>query len=247
MRFEDGLGLLADLDEVRCARLGHGAVQRVGGRGDADQDQHDQAHALLPVVAAMRERDAGAGQDEQAANPPRRRRRALRLRVERGNAHEQLHRHQEQGGEHESDERAEEQRLAFGEVRSHVGLVHVGDLQVRHGEEDHVRLLDGLGRVVHLQPFLLGDGARGASGIKPDDHPHPAVLEVERVGVALGAEADDRAGLGGEQGEVGVFVGVNFGGHGGKNAECRMQNAKVRGWKWRWLNGKNQAARRISF
>ena len=63
------------------------------------------------------------------------------------------------------------------------------------------------------EALLRRDRARRAAGIQADDDVHAAVLEVERVGVALGAEADDRAGLGGEEFEVGVFIGVNFGGH----------------------------------
>ena len=62
----------------------HRAVERVGGRHHADQDQHDQPHAFLAVVRAVREADARARQDQDAANPQRRRRGALRLAVESG-------------------------------------------------------------------------------------------------------------------------------------------------------------------
>ena len=48
-------------------------VHGVGGGNGADQDEHDQAHALLSVVRAMEETDAGACQQQQAANPERRR------------------------------------------------------------------------------------------------------------------------------------------------------------------------------
>ena len=48
-------------------------IHGVSGRQDADQDQHDQSHALLAVVRAVPEADAGAGQHQQAANPQRRR------------------------------------------------------------------------------------------------------------------------------------------------------------------------------
>ncbi len=47
----------------------HRAVQRVGGRQRADEDQHDEAHALLAVIGAVEERHQAAGQDQQAANP----------------------------------------------------------------------------------------------------------------------------------------------------------------------------------
>ena len=43
---------------------------------------------------------------------------------------------------------------------------------------------------------------------------HAAVLEIQRVGVALRAEAEDGEGFAFESCEIGVFVGVDFGGHG---------------------------------
>jgi hypothetical protein len=41
-------------------------VERVGGGDGADEDEHDEAHALLAVVGAVEEADAGAGEDQQA-------------------------------------------------------------------------------------------------------------------------------------------------------------------------------------
>ena len=61
-----------------------GVVERVGGGDGADQDQHDQPHALLPVVGAVEEADAGAGEHHQRANGPRRRLIVLGRFVERG-------------------------------------------------------------------------------------------------------------------------------------------------------------------
>ncbi len=51
----------------------NGVVQRISGRHGADQDQHDQTHALLSIVRAVGEADAGAGEDQQPADPERRR------------------------------------------------------------------------------------------------------------------------------------------------------------------------------
>ena len=67
--------------EIVCARgtqfldrcLAGAQIHRERDRQNADQDQHDQSHALLAVVGAMREADAGAGPDQQQANPQRRR------------------------------------------------------------------------------------------------------------------------------------------------------------------------------
>ena len=68
-----------------CTSLrGDCVIQCVGGRHRADQDQHDQAHALLPVVGTVEEADAGAGEHEKRANGPRRRCAALRRLVESG-------------------------------------------------------------------------------------------------------------------------------------------------------------------
>ena len=61
------------LDEGLDLARGHRAVQRIGGRHGADQDQHDQAHALLAVVRAVEEADQRAGEDQDAADPQRRR------------------------------------------------------------------------------------------------------------------------------------------------------------------------------
>ena len=43
-----------------------------------------------------------------------------------------------------------------------------------------------------------------------------AVLQIQRVGVALGTEANDGEGFVFQYAEVGVVVGVDFGGHRGK-------------------------------
>ena len=75
---EDVGRLLRDGDEVLRLLGGDGVVQRVRGGDRADQDQHDQPHALLSVVRAVRKADAGAGENQQRANPEWRRLGALR-------------------------------------------------------------------------------------------------------------------------------------------------------------------------
>ena len=80
---EDLLGLLGDGGEGLDLAEADRVVEGVGGGHGADQDEHDQAHALLAVVGAVTEADAGAGEDEQGANPERRRLGALR-RLDRG-------------------------------------------------------------------------------------------------------------------------------------------------------------------
>src|SRR5262249_4512488 len=74
--------------ELLDPRIRHGAVQGISGRHATDEDQHDEAHALLPVIRAMGEGHAGASQDHDGANPQWRRRGAFGLLIERGIVHE---------------------------------------------------------------------------------------------------------------------------------------------------------------
>ena len=73
MAIENVSRLLRRSDEVLHLRGTDGVVQRVSRRHRADEDQHDQAHAFLPVVGAVEEADAGAGKHHQRANGKRRR------------------------------------------------------------------------------------------------------------------------------------------------------------------------------
>ena len=43
-------------------------VQRIGSRYGPDKDEHDEAHALLAVIGAVAEADAGAGEHQQGAD-----------------------------------------------------------------------------------------------------------------------------------------------------------------------------------
>ncbi len=110
---------------------------------------------------------------------------------------------------------AEEQRLALGEVRLDVLLVGGRLLGVGQRDEDHVARGCTASAVSKTsKPFSSATVTRFAAGIEADDDLDAAVLEVERVGVALGAEAEDGAGFAFEDAEVGVFVGVDFAGMG---------------------------------
>ncbi len=46
--------------ELLYLALGQSAVERIGGRHGADEDEHDQAHALLAIIRPMEEADQGA-------------------------------------------------------------------------------------------------------------------------------------------------------------------------------------------
>ena len=108
----------------------------------------------------------------------------------------------------------EQQGLALGEVRQDVLHVDVRLLHVGQSDHDHVGATDRLGGIDDLEAVLLGDGAGLGARVEADDDLAAAVLEVQRVGVALGTVAEDGERFVGEHAEIGVFVGVDFGGHG---------------------------------
>ena len=112
LRLDDLGGGVRGRDERRRLRFRQRAVQRIGGRRDADQDQHDEAHALLAVVGAVEERNAGAGEHQQPADPQRRRRVGGRRGVERRRADEEFHHQQQQGREDEAEQRRKQQGFA---------------------------------------------------------------------------------------------------------------------------------------
>ena len=60
-------------DEILYLVVADRMIQSIGGGNRADQDQHDESHALLPVVGAVSKAHTGASQDQQAANPEGRR------------------------------------------------------------------------------------------------------------------------------------------------------------------------------
>ena len=88
-------------------------VQRVGGGHGADQDQHDEAHAFLAVIGTVEEADAGAGEDEHAANPEGGRFGALGRFVEALVLDDGLHEQEEEGGEKEAKDRRKQRDLAM--------------------------------------------------------------------------------------------------------------------------------------
>jgi hypothetical protein len=106
----------------------------------------------------------------------------------------------------------EHQRVARLQVRGDAGLV---DRLLRGvGQQDHhdLRGLGRLGHRQHLEPRGLRLLPRAAALVEPDDHLDAALLEVERVRVALAAVADDGDLLALECAEVRVLV-IEDGGH----------------------------------
>jgi hypothetical protein len=104
---------------------------------------------------------------------------------------------------------AEEEEVAAGDPVADLGLPDLAVLLV--GDEHHHDVapagrLDGLD---DLEAAGLGLSDAGGVGAEADDDVDAGVLEVQGVGVALGAEADDRDGLAVEEGEVSVVVVVH--------------------------------------
>ena len=105
---------------------------------------------------------------------------------------------------------AEEQRLARGQVGSDVLLVGSRLLGVRQRDHDDFGALDCLGTGEHFEALFPGYFDRLRSLVETDDDVASGLLEVERVGVALGAEAEHSEGFAFEDAQVGVLVGVHF-------------------------------------
>ena len=108
----------------------------------------------------------------------------------------------------------EQQRFALGQVRRDVLFVSRGLLRVRQRDQDHIRAPNGFGGGHHFKALFLRDRDGFAALVKADDDLATAVFEVERVGVALRAEAEHGQGFVFEHAQVRVFVRINFCRHG---------------------------------
>ena len=105
---------------------------------------------------------------------------------------------------------AEEQRLAGGQVGGDVLFISGRLLGVRQRDHDDISALYRLGAGEHFEAFFTGylDGL--GTFVEADDDVASGFLEVQRVGVALGAEAEHSEGFAFEDAQVGVLVGVHF-------------------------------------
>ena len=91
------------------------------------------------------------------------------------------------------------------EVRRDVGLVHGGLDLIGEQQRDDLRAPHRLGDRRHRQPRILGRPLRVAAFAQPDHDLDAGVVQVEGVGVALAAVADDRD-LPVEEAEVAVAM-----------------------------------------
>ena len=86
---------------------------------------------------------------------------------------------------------SEEQRIAFGEIRRDVGVIHRLLFGVRKKNHDHVSPLGGISNRHHGKSFGFSFGLRGRTLTQTHDDVHAGVFEVERMGMALRAVAND--------------------------------------------------------
>ena len=125
------------------------------------------------------------------------------------------HEHVDPGGGHDAlvadvEAVGEGDGLALGEIRRDIGLVHVGLVLVVDQDHDHVGLPGGLRDGQDLEAVLFRDGPALAALAEPDDHVAAGIPEVQRVGVALRAVADDRDGLAAERVQVAILLVVHL-------------------------------------
>ena len=125
-------------------------------------------------------------------------------------------------------ERLPRQQVGRDGLAIDLGLQVVGD------EHHHdVRVAGDIGHQAHFQAVLFGLGHAAAALVQPHLHVYAAVVQVERVGVALAAVSDYADGLAVQQGHVGVVFVVHFD-HG--SLQCvsfsviSYQLSVVRGW-----------------
>src|SRR5581483_8485790 len=122
-----------------------------------------------------------------------------------------------------------QQAFAGREVGGDILFVNARLLHVGQADHDDVGATHGLAGVENLESVLGRDGPRLGAGIKADDDLAAGVLEVKGMGMALGAIAEHGEGFIGENAEIGVLVGVDFGGHGKKvGVECRKVKVERR-------------------
>ena len=103
----------------------------------------------------------------------------------------------------------EEDGVAVLQVRGHVLLVGRPLLGVGQQEHDQVGLGRGIGHGQDLQPRLLGLGLRRRALPQADPHVDARVPQVQRVGVALRAVAEDGHLAVGDDRTVGVLLVVD--------------------------------------
>jgi len=101
---------------------------------------------------------------------------------------------------------AEEEHVAGREAVANALLPHLPVELVGDKHHHQIATAGGLDNRQHLEAMLARLRRRGRVRAQADDDLDARVLQVQGVGVALGAVADDRDGLSLQQREVGVVV-----------------------------------------
>jgi hypothetical protein len=190
---EVGFAFLAEvgLDDARTAAtdgraIGQADFHRLAGRVLMDSDEAGHA-AALGVFAAHGVAGALRGHHDDVD--------AL-LRLDQAEMHVQAV--------------GEGNRRAFAQVVVDVFLVGFGLQFVGHGEHDQVAPGGGFGDAHDLQAFAFGLLGRGRAGAQRHDQVLRArIAQVQRMGVALGAVAEDGDLLVLDQVHIAVAVVVN--------------------------------------
>ncbi len=138
------------------------------------------------------------------------------------------------GAEVDVEAVGEHERLARGHVGRDFVVVEIGLDMIGDQDHDHVGGLGGVGGGEDLEAGGLGLGDALAAGGQADDDIDAGIAEVQGVGVALAAVADDGDGAAGEVIEVSVFFVIAFRHLSSRNSFCTWQTA------WPWPIGGNR-------
>ena len=100
----------------------------------------------------------------------------------------------------------EHERLAGGEVGGNALLVEGSLLLVVDEDHDDVGSLGSLGARHDLETLSLGLCPALGALVQADDHVDAGILQVQCMGMALGAVADDGDGLAGQLLQIAVLL-----------------------------------------
>jgi hypothetical protein len=107
-----------------------------------------------------------------------------------------------------------EKGLPGSQIRGDILLVGGRLFGIRNSHHDHVGKADRLSGVMDRKSIVLGHLAALAAWIQANDDLAAAVFKIEGMGVTLRAEAEHGEGFALKNREIGILVGVDFGGHG---------------------------------
>ena len=194
-------GLLAE--QVRLGLLGEGRLEDAGPRATERPGIRHRAIARgagLVVVDREQSRDAAAG----LVDAPDQVARSLR-----GDHPDVDDRRRVDPPEVDVEAVGEHQEVAWAQVRPDLRVVDALLGRVRDEDHDHVGGLDRVGDVHDPQAGVLDEPAALRPGREAHDDIDAALVEVEGVGVALAAVADDRDRLAGQGRRIRVVVVVH--------------------------------------